>query len=382
MLPYAILVALLTFCGFLLALWVWRRQLHVRATPPVPEELPMVSIIVPALNEESTVEPAMRSLLALDYPSLEIIAVDDRSTDRTGSILDALAEERPDRLRVIHIDHLPDGWLGKCNALEMAARDARGEWLLFTDADVLIRPTAIRTAIGFANARRADHVVLYPRMLWHGAVEASLLGLFAMSLSVAFQTWRVESKSLRSFVGIGAFNMIRRELYDRLGRHERLRLEVADDMKLGYLAKKFGGHSVAVNSDGLVSVRWRLGVADTVKGLKRSAFAGVDFAWWKIIGSVVLFGGVLLTPYVLPFVARTTAVTILSLASIASILGAYAVTGLMNGLPWWSGLLHPIACVVFVYSLIASAVETTARGGIEWRGTFYSIAELKRGSVR
>jgi glycosyltransferase involved in cell wall biosynthesis len=375
-------------CAAWITLWVgivaWAaiRQRHVRNAPPPPEVLPRVSIVLAALNEEATIEPAMRSLLALEYPNLEIIAVDDRSTDRTGEILERLAAAHPGKLRVIHLDTLPDGWLGKCNALQHGSRAATGEWLLFTDADVIFAPKAILHSVSFATALGAGHFVLYPWMLWKDPVEASLLALFSMSLTVAFQTWRVESRSLRAFIGIGAFNMIRRDLYESFGGHSPLRLEVGDDIKLGYLAKKHGAKSVAVNSGGEVRVKWREGTRDTIRGLERSGFAGVNFNWTMIVLGVLFFTGIMVAPYVLPLLTDSALVHWLSVYSIVLILLAYASGHDAGGLPRWTGLLHPVACLLYSWAIFRSGVVTTRRGGLSWRGTFYSIDELKRGSVR
>jgi glycosyltransferase involved in cell wall biosynthesis len=379
---YALIVLTIFLLWLLFVIYVQRTGRHVRDTPAMAGTWPTVTIIVPAMNEEETIEPAMRSLMALDYPALQVIAVDDRSTDRTGAILDALAAAHPERLTTIHVTELPHGWLGKCNALAHAAPHATGEWILFTDADVIFETQAIRTAISFATGHNADHIVLFPSMLWHGYAEAALLSLFAMTLTIGFQTWRVEGPSKRAFIGIGAFNMVRRELYESFGGHTPLRLEVADDMKLGYLVKKHGGRSLAVGSGGQVRVRWRMGALDTVRGLERSGFAGVDFAWWKVIGAVAFIVLVMLAPYILPFIAGSVAVTEISLASIALLMLIYGVNARANGLPLWIGLLHPVAALLYAYALVRSAVITTLRGGLSWRGTFYSIAELKRGSVR
>jgi len=378
---YALIIALLTTLWLAIVIHAIRRQRHAGDAPPTIDP-PPVTIIVAAMNEESTIEPAMRSLLALDYPALEIIAIDDRSTDRTGAILDELAGVYPDRLRTIHIRELPPGWLGKCHALHVAARHARGTWLLFTDADVIFAPPALRTAVAFATDHGADHIVLFPQMLWKGYVEAALLTLFTMAFSFGFQIWRVESRSKRAFVGVGAFNMVRRELYERFGGHMPLRLEVADDVKLGYLVKKHGGRSMTVNSDGQVKVRWREGALDTVRGLERSGFAGLDFNWGRLIGVLLICTAVMLAPYVLPLIDSSPVVLLLSLCSIAMILAAYAISARQHRLPPWIGLLHPLACLLFAWAFARSAILTVAHGGLEWRGTFYSIRELKRGTVR
>jgi cellulose synthase/poly-beta-1,6-N-acetylglucosamine synthase-like glycosyltransferase len=379
---YALIVAAGIASWLLLGIYISLRQRHASRTPRMQEPWPSVTVIVPALNEEQTIEPAMASLLALDYPKLEIIAVDDRSTDRTGAILDRLAAQHHERLRVVHIEQLPAGWLGKCHALASAARHAAGEWSLFTDADVIFQPQAVRTAVAFASAYRADHVVLFPRMLWHGYIEAALLALFSISLTFAFRTWQVESRSPKAFVGIGAFNMIRRSLYESFGGHQPLRLEVADDMKLGYLAKKHGGTSMAVNSDGQVRVRWREGALDIVRGIERSGFAGVDFRWSRITLALLFFPGVMLSPYILPFFSGSSTVLLLSLMSIVMIVITCAIAAHSNGLPLWIGLLHPIACILFVYAIVRSAAVTTMNGGLSWRGTFYSIEALKNGTVK
>jgi glycosyltransferase involved in cell wall biosynthesis len=379
MLYYAIGVATALVVWSAIAMWaaLGRRRAH-----PVPPtiSLPPLSIVVAALDEEASIETAMRSLLALEYPDLEIVAIDDRSTDQTGAILDRLAREHPERLRVIHIATLPDGWLGKCHALARGAEIARGEWLLFTDADVLFDRDALSVAMAHAHARNADHIVFGPALLWHGRTEAALLTLFSMSLAIAFRTWRVESRSLRAFIGFGAFNLVRRSIYDRFGGHRTLRLEVADDMKLGYLVKKVGGRSTLVDSEGMVRVRWREGARDVVRGLERSGFAGVDFRWSVIAASTLYFVGVMLAPYPM-LLFGDASVRMVAGAGLTFLMVAYAVVGRAGGAPFWIGLLHPVACALFSWAFIRSAVMTTRNGGLRWRGTFYSIEELKRGSV-
>ncbi|HVK37572.1 MAG TPA: glycosyltransferase family 2 protein [Candidatus Kapabacteria bacterium] len=381
MIIYALVVlaAITVWSALAIVATMLRRRAH--PVPPLPPTLPSVSIVVTALNEEQRIESAMRSLLALEYPSLEIVAIDDRSTDATGAILDRLAAEHPDRMRVVHVTELPAGWLGKCHALARGAAIASGEWLLFTDADVVFEPGSLTVAIAHAHARDADHIVFAPTLTWHGYVEAALLVLFSMALMIGFRSWWVESRSLRSFVGFGSFNLVRRSIYDRFGGHRALRMEVVDDMKLGYLVKKHGGRSTFVDSDTMVRVRWREGARDVIRGLERSGFAGVDFRWTTIIAATAFFTVIMLAPYVLLLTGPPEA-RIASTIALALLMTAYAVVARAGRAPLWVGLLHPVACVMFAWAMLRSAVLTTKHGGVMWRGTLYSIEDLRRGSVR
>ncbi|MBC8146059.1 MAG: glycosyltransferase [bacterium] len=363
-----------------LSIWITLRRRRAHPIPHSPSTFPSVSIVVAALDEESMIEQAIRCMLALDYPELEIVAINDRSRDRTGAILDAIAAEHPSRVRVLHIEELPDGWLGKCHALEQGASVAKGEWLLFTDADVLFDPQSLRIAMAHRHARDVDHIVFAPQLMWHGYIEAALLTLFGMSLSIAFRSWAIESRSLRAFVGFGGFNLVRRSLYEQFGTHRALRLEVADDMKLGLLVKKFGGRSTLIDSEGMVRVRWRAGARDVMRGLERSGFAGIDFRWSAIAAATFFFAVVMLAPYALLFAGGMIA--FVAAIALAVLTIAYGVVAHAGRAPVWIGILHPIVCLMYTWALIRSAVITTRRGGLSWRGTFYSIDELKGGTVR
>lgn len=353
-----------------------------------------VSVIFAARNEEKAVCSTLRRLADQDYPLLDIVVVNDRSEDETAAILER-EEKQGEKITVVHIETLPSGWLGKCHALwkgvERIAdegspdeREAKSDnhWLLFTDADVAFDRHAVRLAVEAAERHKADHLTLFPQLLWEGKLEASLLVLFSMMLGVGFRFWRVESRSMKAWVGIGAFNMIRRDLYERFNGHEALRLEVADDMKLGYLAKKYRGKSVAVYSGGMVRVRWREGARDVVRGIIRSGFAGINFNWWRTLYAVVGILLVFLLPFFLPFIVSSSAVIYLSVAAVILLFIALGLTARAQRIPVWAVLLYPVAAMLFLYGIFASALVATVRGGISWRDTFYSTEELRRGSVR
>ena len=186
-----------TWTGGLLL--VWRNRFsypRLSAMEFPPEQLahpPMVSVLVPACNEAETVERAMRSLLTLDYPNIEIIAINDRSTDDTGDILDCLAAGNP-CLRVVHIRTLPEGWLGKNHALHIAGREARGEWILFTDADVVYRPEALSKAMAYAGQTGADHLVACPHCRGDNFWERLFMSYFGLMFLFRVRPWEVVTR--------------------------------------------------------------------------------------------------------------------------------------------------------------------------------------------
>lgn len=360
----------------------WRKSRRLAdVSPSSTFSNPDVTILFAAKNEETQIGETLRSIRLQDYSALSAVAINDRSEDHTRAILDQEAERNED-LTVLHVENLPAGWLGKCHALWKGSAEAQGEWLLFTDADVEFDPHVVRLAVAAAQKYQADHLVLFPQLLWKSLSEASLLTFFTMMLGVGFKFWRVESGSMNAWVGIGAFNMIRRDLYDSFHGHEALRLEIADDMKLGYLAKKHGGKSVAMYSDGCVRVRWRQGTMDIVRGIIRSGFAGMNFNWFRLVFAVAGLALAFLAPFVLLLVADNLITYMEAILSIVLLASAMMLTAQSQGFPARSVLLYPLSVGLFLYGLLISGFTTVVHGGVGWRDTFYSIKELKKGTVR
>ncbi|HEY7615895.1 MAG TPA: glycosyltransferase family 2 protein, partial [Terriglobales bacterium] len=250
---------------------------------------PRLSIIVPARNEEHGIAETLACLLALDYENYEIIAVDDRSTDQTGKIIDEIAAnpKSQGRLKAIHIDTLPSGWIGKTHAMWSAARRATGDWLLFTDADVLFRPDSLRRAIACAEKMSADHLVLVPTLVMHGPGERMMIAFFQTLFVFAHRPWKVADPAARDHMGVGAFNLVRREAYEGIGTYQALRMDVLDDMKLGKVIKNRGYAQRSVLGPGLVSVRWAKGASGVVRNLTKNVFALLSFQWLRVMLGVI-----------------------------------------------------------------------------------------------
>ena len=271
-----------------LALRVLRGSRRIPRLPDVAPEAPpggwpSVSVIVPSRNEERAVEAATRGLLAQDYPSLEVVAIDDRSTDATGRLLDALAA-RDERLAVRHITALPHGWLGKNYAMAQGAEAATGEWLLFTDGDVLFAPDVVRRAMAFACRHHLGHLVAFPHLIAPGFLERAFVASFALFANLVFQVWDLKRPGSRAFVGVGAFSLVRREAYAAVGGHRAVAFEVVDDAKLGLILRRSGVPQGALDSGGLVRVRWQQGFVASLNGLNKNAFAALEWSVPRALG--------------------------------------------------------------------------------------------------
>ena len=347
--------------------------------PTEGEALSRISIIVPALNEQEKLEPALRSLLALDYPDYEVIAVDDRSTDRTGEIMDRLAREFPAKLRVVHVKELPSGWLGKPHALQKGSELATGGWLLFTDADVTFRSDTLRRAVTLATRTQADHVVLFPTLLTESWGERMMLAFLSLAFTLR-RLWKVSDPKSGDFVGVGAFNMVRRGSFDALGGMHPLRMEVIEDMNLGKLTKKHGFKQVAAFADDLLTIHWARGAWGIVRNLRKNTFAFLRYS--MVLTLLAILGTVLV--HLGPFIGIIFAPGWSKVGFAAALFSlALFYLGIQRHIkiPAYYFLLHPLSTIMMCISLAQSAYFTIKNGGIEWRGTCYSIDELRKGLV-
>jgi glycosyltransferase involved in cell wall biosynthesis len=347
--------------------------------PAAEADCPRISLLFAARDEEEKLPGALATLMDIDYPNLEVIAVDDRSNDATGRILDEFAAAHP-RLRVVHVAELPPGWLGKPHALQRAFESSSGDWLLFTDADVRFKPDSVRRAITLVKQRNLDHLSLFGDVEMIGFWEKVFITFFAFLFHIASDPYRVSNPHSRFYVGVGAFQLVRRSAYEASGTHRRLAMEVIDDMKLGKIIKQSGFRSgVGIAQDGVV-VRWHEGVGNLVRGVTKNFFAGAGYN----LGVVALGITGLLLLNVAPFFGVLFGhgwIRIFAAAAFALILCFHTgVAVTMRVSPLYS-LTHPLGALLLSYMLLRSTFVTLKQGGIVWRGTFYPLDELKRGNV-
>lgn len=378
-------VTLLIHLATAVAIWRGTRSIHFLADqPPLAGPLPRVSIVIPARNEERNVEEALQSVLALDYGNLEIDVVDDRSTDRTGEILDRMAAANP-RLRVVHVRELPPSglgksWLGKNHALELGGRKATGDYLLFTDADVVLEPTALRRAVGAMEAGGIDHLAVSPEVDRPSLLFEMFIGVFSLFFSLYLKPWKARDPKSPSHVGIGAFNLVRAAAWRAVGGHQRIAMRPDDDLKLGKLLKTGGFRQEMMFGRGMLRVEWYASVRELIQGLMKNAFPAVDYRMSIVLSATVIQITILIWPFLALFLTSGTT-RWLNLASVAVLLVLCWRNAPLAGVRRWHGIGFPLATLLFLYILWRSTLTILWRGGIDWRGTHYPLAELKANRI-
>ncbi len=343
---------------------------------PEPQAWPKVSVVVPARDEAKRIGAALRSLANQDYPAFEVIAVDDRSSDETGAIMDRVGEEDP-RIRILHVRDLPEGWLGKSHAMQLGAQRATGDLLLFTDGDVVFAPDALRLAVRYLLGRRVDHLALLPGLVPGGYWEDAAKSYFGMLFIVGVRAWAAGSSSKDVYVGIGAFNLLRRTAYEAIGRHETLRLEIADDLMLGKRVKQAGFRQEALIASDHLRLRWQEGVGGFIRGLEKNGFASIGYS----VPILLLVTFLIFLYYAIPYLgvlsfrdARASGYALAVLLMHGTF--GYFVSRYRNG--WLLAPVLPCAAFLFLFALWRSAVVTLRRKGVQWRDTFYPLEVLKK----
>jgi len=373
------------FGGLLALVWLWRgfevafgmrRVAELTDTRWDQHPASRVTVVVPAKDEAESIEQCLSSLLALEYETFEIVAIDDRSRDRTGEIMDRLAVQHPGRLKVIHVNEMPTQWLGKTHAMWKGAEAATGDWILFTDGDVLFRPDSLRRAVAYAEQTGADHLVLFPTLIMNGFGERMMLSSFQAMFSLWQRPWKVQDPKSRDYVGAGAFGMIRREAYQKIGTYESLRLEVLDDMMLGKAVKRCGLTQHCVFGRNLIRLRWAEGAFGVVNNLTKNLFSLLRFNWLHaLIAACVLAVFNLGIPVGILFAPGVAKIGfVVAFAIIAALY--WGMSKRVDLRPGYF-LLYPVAAALFIFAIFRSTIVTLWQGGIVWRGTKYPLEQLR-----
>ncbi|MCP5047544.1 MAG: glycosyltransferase [bacterium] len=340
---------------------------------------PKISVIIPACNEAETLESSMQSRLQDTYPNLEFILIDDRSHDGTRDIARRIAE-RDQRVKLVCIDELPKGWLGKVHALHRGVRESSGDWLLFSDADVHFKPGTMNLVMNYCQTHQLAHLSVLPEFYPAGLWVDMAVSVFIKALLVVGRSWKIKDPNSRASAGAGAFNFVRRGALEQTKGFEWLKMEVIDDLTLGQMIKRAGFHSDMVNGRGVVGLHWYSNFRDMKTGVGRALFAGIgNFRPTQllILGSAAyvidMMPYVALIPMGIPYLqAVGAAVTLLAL-------WVSVKTARLTNIGTLPALLLPIGNTIVFILTIRAGIVGAIKGGITWRGTFYASKELRKG---
>lgn len=337
---------------------------------------PSLVIIIAVRNEEHALRQALLSVCNLNYDNYRILVINDRSTDNSEKILSELAVNY-EKLTVVDIHTLPPGWLGKNHALYTGYKFSDEEYMLFTDADVLYHRDVMNKAMNFCLRNNLDHLTILPGILSPSSILKSVLLTFVIMLTALQRPWAARNKKSKASIGVGAFNLVKRQAYERAGTHEAIAMRPDDDLKLAAAIKAAGGLSDVLYGAGYVKLEWYASVKQFINGLMKNAFSGFNYNISKVgggfLGTLIFF--VLPLPVILIFGNYWERILVTCMF-LFQVIRYWKMPG-SNG-RWWYGCMSIYGGIIMMYIILKSCVITLYNGGIYWRDTFYSLAELRK----
>lgn len=348
-------------------------SLHV----PDPDRWPSVSAIIPARDEERSLQAALRSRLRDGYPALQLVVVDDRSTDGTPDVIARIVAE-DERVVAIRIDELPHGWLGKVHALSQGVAAATGEWLLVSDADVHMAPEGLRRAVAYCDSRELDFLALVPEFRSTSALVNVLWTVFMRTLGTFVDPAAVRDPRSKTTMGSGAFMLARRSVFERTPGYEHLRLETTDDIALGMMMKSAGARCDFANGYGIASISIYGSLGEFFRGVEKNAgsLARVPFA--AVAAAIAVAAFFELSPLLALASGVAWAQWLGAVAVVVATVAAAAALW-VNTRMLLPALLWPIGWMMVAAGIVRAAWLFKRRGGAMWRDTFYSREELLEG---
>jgi glycosyltransferase involved in cell wall biosynthesis len=373
------ILSIMMIIGIIIFLDTWKgiqTVLPLSAVEPLEND-EKVTVIIAARNEEKSVEMTILSLLNQTHQELELIVVNDRSTDATGLKINQLARLHQ-RIFPKHIETLPGGWLGKNHALYEGYQVASGSFLLFTDADIHFEKDTISKALTYMKAQTVDHVTIAPDLQAKGFWLQAFISYFLYGFSVFKRPWSANNDhSRKGGMGIGAFNLIKRDVYEQIGTHEGIKNRPDDDLKLGQVIKQNGYKQRFLSGVNQLCVEWYPSLKEAIKGLEKNTFAGFNYS---LAVTVFAITTILISHFLPIFTLFSTDHTVQLMSALFLIIfqALYGVTIVkMSSYSLWKLAVYPITTIIFLYSTIRAIALTYIKGGIQWRGTFYSLKELR-----
>jgi chlorobactene glucosyltransferase len=380
------LISTALFIGGLLIVYWIHNQYHLDiVVEPArsPQHPPRVSVCIPARNEERNIRACVEAMLSQDYPDLEVIVLDDRSTDATPEILAELAA-RDSRLRPITGFDLPPGWAGKPHALHQAAMAAAGEWLCFVDADTFVAREALSSCYAKAVEMDADMFTIMTFQTLRSFWEKAVMPLVMTSLSVGFSPRKVNDPHRRDAIANGQFILIKRAVYDAIGGHAGVKDQIVEDKALAEQVK-WNGYRLVV-ADGMQVARTRMytSLPEIWEGWTKNIYLGLrdqrSLLFLGVFGILVTVITALFLPLwpLLGYIWYVNGGGLLALGVILESLALWAVllyfrarAAIGSKISPWYALTTPLGAGIFGAMMFVSAWKVIARKGVTWKGRTY-----------
>ena len=371
------IVAVLYWVVLALYLCINGRKIKYLSTIKIDaNKTPSVVIIIAVRNEEDKLKEALTSLCKLSYSNYKILVVNDRSTDSSGKILGELQKEY-DKFTVINIDKLPEGWLGKNHALHSGYKLSEEEYLLFTDADVVFGKDVLSKAISFSLTNNLDHLTILPEIISSSPILKSVVTTFIIMLTALQRPWAAKIKTSKASMGVGAFNLVKREAYMRAGTHKAIAMRPDDDLKLAAYIKASGGTADVLYGQNELRVEWYKSIRQLINGLMKNTFSGFDYNVLKVIGGVA--GTLLFFVFPLPIIlifGNSWQRLLMAYMFLFQLVLYWKMPGSKG--QWWYACMSMYGGIIIAYIMTKSAIITIRNGGIYWRETFYPLTALRR----
>ena len=372
--------------GIFIVYWL-HNQYHldiiVRPTPP-PLNAPLISVCIPARNEERNIRTCVESILAQDYPNFEVIVLDDRSTDGTSEILRHLSTQS-DRLKVIHGSDLPDGWAGKPHALFQAAAAAQGEWLCFVDADTFLSPATLSSCYAKAMETKADMFTIMTFQILGSFWEKTVMPIVMTALSVGFSPRKVNDPNSKDAIANGQFILIKRAVYDAIGGHESVKNQIVEDKAISEQVKWNGYRLIVANGYAVARTRMYTSLPEMWEGWTKNIYLGLSdrpsLIWLGAFGALILLIAALVLPlwpvlgifwYLQGGSWLALMVILEALILWAIVISARARVAAGMGISPWYALTLPLGAAVFAAMMVVSTWKVLSGKGVTWKGRMYA----------
>lgn len=352
------------------------------------DNLPFVTVLVPARDEERNIRRCLESLAKQDYPNFEIVVINDRSTDKTGEIIAELSARYPN-IKAVESDEAPPGWIGKCNALVHGMKEAKGEWLLFTDADTCHKPESLRYSVGYALIKKSDMISFMPvqelKSFWERLIMPVLLGSFL----VGDPTNAINDPEDERAYAYGQYILVRRSVYEAVGGHASVHDQILDDILIGRVVKKRGYQVNAACGRPLYKVRMYYDFESVWHGWTKNAYALIECRPMYLLIILFLINSGIVMPFVnagiLAYLYAQGASTLSFQIMCACVVVEFVMLGrwwkqtgdYYDGLSWYHFFMLPLGGLAVTALYLRSAQLVHSGQSVKWKGRTYVVDTTK-----